>query len=410
MRNFIILFVFSIILYTAGVLWVGSIVWGDSLYYMAYTHTFVVDHDLDLSNEATTFPNRIEVNKNTGKVINKFSPGTSVMWIPGFTAGYFLQLVVSFIFNYQVVWLPLYATAISSIAFSVLGLYFVYQTLLFFFDKKVSSLTVFFLYLTTQMFYYTSIDPLNSHSVSFLVSSLLLYLLARNVVKKTLSNYSYFILGLLSGLLVLIRNQDAVIILPIFIYLFFHTKNTLKEKIKHSLVFISTAFVIFSIQLFITLELFGMFGSPYLMRGEQLAWFSPDFIRVLFSMGNGLFFFAPVLLFATLGLILKKKNDVKEVSSEVEIKYSKEYLQLSKVALIVFLLQLYVVASWGAEIIGGPYGSRMFISILPYLMLGLAYILQKIKQLNYGTIFIYTSLVLLFFNNMVQTMMMLKRF
>ncbi len=396
MRSFFIIFIFSVVFYSLAVLKTGSIVWGDSLYYMAYTHSLVVDHDLDLSNEASTFPNPVEVSTITGKVINKFSQGTAILWIPSFIIGYLLQLFIDASFGFQLMWLPMYMTAIFSIGFSVSGLFLVYKMMLFFFSKSISSLTVVFLYFTTQMFYYTSIDPLNSHSASFLVSSLLLYLVVSYLRTKLVTSYHYAVLGFLSGLLVLIRNQDVVIILPLFLYFFFHINEVWQSKLKKSLVFIGTAFLMVSIQLFITLELFGMFGSPYLIRGEQLNWLHPNFMRVLFSFGNGLFAFAPILLVSVIGLMMR--------SNKSKLK------NMSKVALVIFLLQLFVVASWGAEIIGGPYGSRMFISILPYLMLGLANVLQRLEKTTNFYSLVYLSISILFTNNLVQIGVMLYRF
>lgn len=390
-------------LYSATIFRVKSILWGDSLYYFAHTHSIIVDGDIDFTNEAFRevdgFPNKPEFSKITGRVINKFSPGSSILWIPGFLIGYIFSGGDGYSFITQ------YFVAISAIIFSVIGLYFTNKILLFFVNTKIASLTVVFLYLTTQMFYYTSLDPLNSHSASFMVSTIFFYLLisfSKNSFPFMGQVYSWqkmLILGFFGGLMVLIRNQDIVILLPASILFLIKNNKGIMEAINRLILYWGTVFLVLSIQLFITLELYGQLGSPYLIGGEKLSWLRPDFIRVLFSFENGLFTFAPILLFSFLGLIYQiytKKN--------INIK------QLFIISIFAFLLQLYVIASWSKEIIGGPYGSRMFISVLPYLSIGLASILEKYQDKNNFKIAVATIIIILFSNNLIQTAIMLIRF
>ncbi len=391
------------LLYSATIFRVKSILWGDSLYYFAHTHSIIVDKDFDFTNEAFRevdgFPNKPEFSKITGKVINKFSPGSSILWIPGFLIGYIFSGGDGYAFVTQ------YFVAISAIIFSVVGLYFTNNILLFFVNEKISALTVVFLYLTTQMFYYTSLDPLNSHSASFMVSAIFFYYLISFSKNKYLflgqifSWQKMLILGLLGGLMALIRNQDLIILLPTSVLFLIKNKRGIIEAFNRLILFWGSIFLVLSIQLFITLELYGQLGSPYLIGGEKLSWFRPDFFRVLFSFENGLFTFAPILLISFLGLIYQIYTQ-KNISMK----------QLFIVSICAFLLQLYVIASWSKEIIGGPYGSRMFISVLPYLSIGLASILDKYQDKNIFKIVVITTIIILFSNNLIQTAIMLIRF
>ncbi len=410
-RNyFIILFLFSVILYSAVVFKVKTVIWGDSLYYYAYTKSIIVDHDIDFTNEAYLdvggFPNEPEISEITGKVINKFSPGSSILWMPGFLLGY----LVGGLDGYSLV--TQYVVAVSTILFSVLGLFFVYKINLLFFEKKIAFLTTLFFYLTTQMFYYTSLDPLNSHSASFMLSSLFLYLFVTFSKKEAgkfgggvFSWQKMIVLGVLGGAITLVRNQDVVVLLPASIYFLMMKSNGSMERLNKMVLFWGSVFLVVSIQLFITLNLYGQLGSPYMLGGEQLSWFKPDFFRVLFSFGNGLFTFAPILIVALLGLIWSKR-----ILPNLKIKNNQFFRYLILIALFAFVLQLYVVAAWGREIIGGPYGSRMFISILPYLSLGLALILAKYEKNPKFYLVSCTGLALLFMNNLIQTAVMLIRF
>ncbi len=416
-KYFILLFFVSVLLYSAVIFKVKTILWGDSLYYYAYTKSMVIDHDIDFKNEAYRisdgFPNEPEVSEVTGKVINKFSPGTSIFWIPGFVLGHaassILEAVdiIKNIDGYNFV--TQYVVAVSAICFSTLGLFFSYKTIKLFFDRKTALLITLFLYLTTQMFYYTSIDPLNSHSSSFMLSSLFLYLLAFFSKTRNLSWQKMITFGFIGGAMVLVRNQDIVLLVPASLY--FLTKNGgilnregLMEMINRMILFWGSIFLILSIQMFITLDLYGIVGSPYIIGGEKLSWFKPDFIRVLFSFENGLFTFAPIIIISLIGLLLASNNVSKSQQQAVLFRH------LSLISIFAFLLQLYVVASWGREIIGGPYGSRMFISILPYLSLGLALVIKRYKNHRNFKWATFIGLALLFANNLAQTAIMLIRF
>ena len=180
-KFFLCLFLFACIIYSAGIIRVKSILWGDSLYYYAYTHSFVIDRDIDFTNEAfhplVGFPNPAEMSARTGRITNKFSPGTAIAWIPGMVAGQIVSYSTNLIFGTEVVStdgygvITQYLVGVSSIVFSVLGAWFVYKTILLFFPKNISRYTLVLLFLTSTIFYYTAVDPLNSHSISFFLSS-----------------------------------------------------------------------------------------------------------------------------------------------------------------------------------------------------------------------------------------------
>lgn len=425
-RYFLILFISSALVYSLGVLRVQSILWGDSLYYYAYTRSITIDHNIDFSNEAylpsVGFPNEPEISQQTFRITNKFSPGTSLFWIPGFVVGesflFFIELFTGFnsasVPGYSIV--TQFFVGMSSIAFSVSGLWFMYKTLRFFFRRLTSLLSVAIVFLTTQVFYYTAVDPVNSHSVSFLLSAIFLYLFAKCMNKK-ISWKHVLPLGVIAGMLALVRNQDIVVVIPAAAYLIFIRKDILMNRLNWSVLFGGSVLTVLSIQLFTTLELFGVVASPYLLRGERLNWLQPDFVRVLLSSQNGLFYFAPLLLIATGALIWIVAQTVassKQPSEVIEVPGStRKFIPLIVVSLCAFLLQTYVIASWGPEIIGGPYGSRMFMSIIPYLTLGIGITIAAAKRrLNTLQFSILYCISLLIFtgNAVVQTLVMLQRF
>lgn len=415
-KFFILLFVAAIVVYTVGILKVKSIIWGDSLYYYAYTRSIVIDRDINFTNEAYRpnigFPHTPEISELTGKITNKYSPGTALAWIPGMLAGQIFSYCANFILGENTVSTDGYGTVtqyivgVSAIAYSVLGLWFVYKTLSIFFSKKTSVYSVLFLFFTSALFYYTAVDPLNSHSISFFLSAVIWYQFAQLQSKK-ITWQRVIPLGLLAGALVLVRNQDVVVTLPLILYLVLSRKESLMNKLNWFTLFVGSAFLVASIQLFTTLELFGVLGSPYLMRGETLSWLSPDFLRVLFSFENGLFAFSPGLLVATIYLGLYTFTTQLQKNKQTQALFT-----VSGVAFLIFILQLYVIASWAPEIVGGPYGSRMFISILPHLAVGVALMIRQVRNKYHAYFFILYAvfLIALTANMLGQTMYMLYRF
>ncbi len=426
-KFFLCLFLFACIIYSAGIIRVKSILWGDSLYYYAYTHSFVIDRDIDFTNEAfhplVGFPNPAEMSARTGRITNKFSPGTAIAWIPGMVAGQIVSYSTNLIFGTEVVStdgygvITQYLVGVSSIVFSVLGAWFVYKTILLFFPKNISRYTLVLLFLTSTIFYYTAVDPLNSHSISFFLSSYLWFKFA-NLLNKKITWQKVIPLGLIAGALVLVRNQDIVVTLPIVLYLVFSRKEAVINKLNWFTLFVGSAFVVASIQLYTTLELFGVLASPYLLRGESLSWFSPDFLRVLFSFENGIFIFSPSLFvsLAFLVLFISRKEMRKSFCLEgicVNRKIGANNLFVFSIAAVsAFILQLYVIASWAPEIVGGPYGSRMFTSILPHLALGLGIFITWLRQkFTHKYILVYSLiLIALTINMLLQTVVMLYRF
>lgn len=426
-QYFILLFLISLLIYVVGVLRVKSIFWGDSLYYYAYTRSIVIDHDLDFSNQAYDlnlgFPNPAEISEKTGLITNKFSPGTSIAWIPGFLLGQAISYLSNSFYNllgysYPGVFfndgtgvITQFFVAVSALLFSIFGLWYLFLMIEDIFSRRIAYLSILTIFLTTQIFYYTSMDPVNSHSISFLLSTLLIYQFNK-VLRKGISWQKVIPMGITAGFLILVRNQDVAVALPILLILLVYKNESFLNKLNWFTLYAGSAFVIFSIQLYTTLTLFGVLGSPYLIRGEKLSWFKPDLFRVLFTLENGLFFFSPVLIYALLALFRYLFINITNLRSPKK-SFDTPLFILVVFSLVSFLLQLYIVASWGPEIIGGPYGTRMFVSMIPHLSIGLALLIKFLQERfsNRKFWFIYSVFnILMFINITAQTIYMLYRF
>lgn len=394
-----ILFLLSSIVYTLHIYQTKSVLWGDTRYYYAYTRSIILDQNINFDNEAflknVGFPNQPVFSTVTNRVINKFSPGAPILWIPGFVFGQlftFIQTRISpqsFTNGYS--WVTLWVVGLNSVMFSVFGLYLIFLALKEKFGRRVALLTCVILFLTTQVLFYTAIDPLNSHSASFLFSSLLFYLSLRWLFEKDRISFGKVCaLGLVAGWLALIRNQDIIFCVPIGLAILFRSKFYITNFAK-AVFFSLAALLPLLIQFNFTYYLYGQFNTPYTLGGEKFYWLKPDFIRVLFSQGNGFLFFAPIVLFFVWGLVksAQKKNTV----------------ALS--GLLIFALATYVIASWAPEILGGPYGSRMFTSTLPWLSYGGAVLLKENWEVKERRYLILLLIFVCSINTIAQTFYML---
>ncbi|OGJ22238.1 MAG: hypothetical protein A3J60_02320 [Candidatus Pacebacteria bacterium RIFCSPHIGHO2_02_FULL_46_9] len=392
---FLCLFLLAAGMYVVGVAKVGSTTWGDSIYYYAYTRSLVMDRDIHFANESVEpslpFPNPPTINAQTQLVSNNFSPGTGVLWIPAFVVGQTLVLTLA-VFGLPVLTngyslFTQTVVGVSTVGFGTLGTYFFIRGLRLLFPQKIVTQTTVSFLLTTQLLYYLALDPLNSHTASFLFASVSFYLWVSIWQKRSITWRQAIMLGASLGTLALIRNQD-VLTGSILIGSLLVRISQKAHAVQRVSVILLVAIAIGSIQLATNWVLFRTWQSPYLLHGQTLSWLAPDFLRVLFSPGNGLFRYAPIAGLSLVGLFA----------------FVKTQKSLAICCTLVFFAQLYVIASWGPEIVGGPYGSRMFVGTLPFLGVGLAYLVTAIKQPWW-----LISTNILFFWNLYQIGAMLIR-
>src|SRR6185437_3399982 len=116
----------------------------------------------------------------------------------------------------------------------------------------------------------------------------------------------------------------------------------------------------------------------YSYEGEGfIYWQHPKIPEVLFDTEDGLFLYAPILLFSVLGLIIWRKD--KRTNS----------IGMS----IVFAIITYVFASWWQWSFGAAYGQRCYIEYLPFLAFPMAVAFERIVASKYYAVKIPVALV-----------------
>jgi hypothetical protein len=318
-----------LILFSAKALILGKTVYGDGIYYYSWIRSIVIDRDISFENEYKTL-NGTQPFTPEGKIGNVYPIGPAIFWSPFFLWVHLIIQGDGFSFMYQ------YSIGLVSCLYAIAGIILLYRLLCKYFSDRISFLATAGTAFGTNLLFYGSLDPVNSHSTSFFISSVLL--------TAIMEKRSAFFIGLLTGLLAMIRTQDAIFLL-------------LAIPLVSRLHLLVSGFLMgFLPQLLSWQALYQtVLKSPYLDSHHYFDVFKPRLIEVLLSPNNGLFLWTPLVAICVLGLFLQKRI----------------------LFLFLFAVQWYLIASWSFWWQGASFSGRMFISLLPLLSFGLAHILQR---------------------------------
>jgi hypothetical protein len=212
------------------------------------------------------------------------------------------------------------------------------------------------------------------HAASAFAGALFVWLWDGSRKDRTPLRWAF--LGASLGLAMLMRSQNAVLAVLALVdwcvtaRALARAPERNRALVRHALVgaaFVLAAIVVFSPQLFYCKKVSGHWFTV-LQSETYMRWGTPNMARVLFSVGNGLYPWNPILYPATIGLFL------------LLLRGRTRSLGLALLAL--FLLDTYVVSCvwdwWGS--IGFP-GRRFDLMMAP-MMLGLAAFAQAFATLH----------------------------
>lgn len=337
---FFVIFALYIAGYLSHALYLGKTVFGDGIFYYSWVRSIVVDHGIKFSE-------------------NKYTVGPAIVWSPAVISTYLLRRGTGYEFPYQ------FFVGLTSVLSALAGLVLMFRLLTRFYSITISLLTTLSIAFATNLFFYGSLDPVNSHALSFFVAIFFLNVLFTE--KK-----QWFFIGLSLGFIGLMRTQDLIYGLALIP----HWKSSNKSALLGGIL------IGLAPQLFAWQALYGKFWtSPYLSQQEGFDVFRPHISEILFSYRSGLFFWTPILALGLVGLFVSKFN---------------RWLKA-----IVFT-QIYLVSTWSTWWQGASYSGRMFVSVLPLFALGLAHLYQWLWQKGWREFyFFYVFIVPLSLLNML---------
>jgi hypothetical protein len=214
--------------------------------------------------------------------------------------------------------------------------------------------------LGTPLLFYMYVAPGFAHATSaFAVAA---FVLAWIVVRERWSAGGLIVLGALGGLMAMVREQDAFVVIGPAIDLAW---SALRERrvraIGPVLAGAVAAGLVYLPQAAAYLAINGRLG-PSRLVSRKMSWTSPHALGVLFSPEHGLFFWTPLAVIAIAGLvILLARRGASDAS-----------LRIGTSLLAIVLFQVYVAGSVESWTVAGAFGQRRFVAMTAPFVIGLA--------------------------------------
>lgn len=348
----------------------------DEIEYYSHLRSAVFDRDLDFTNEyehfynanpqgllafKETFLDRRE--PKTGRPINFAPIGSAVAWSPFYFAAH--ALVRNGVLRGPADgFSPAYAGAVAygSSLLAILGFLLAYQALKRYLGltEGLSLISVLAVWFGTPAFYYMTVAPAFAHAPAIFAVSLLFLLWLRAREKDGV--FDWVLMGLVAGLAMLIREQDALFLIAPGLDLGFRLlKGDVKRALERGVAVIGAAIVVFAPQFLVYQALNGSFGPTELVQ-RKMDFASPHFLDVLVSPAHGLLPWTPLLLVPFLGLV-------------------RALFRLGATGVFIaaaLLAQVYIngsVLSWHQA---GAFGSRRFVDSSILFVIGFAFALMAV--------------------------------
>ena len=351
----------------------GRIISNDIIAYYAYLPATFIYHDISLrfrDTDPAKFYNKIwAIKTESGKYVLKMSMGLSLMYAPFFlmahtccyltgrdTGGY------SPVYEFSLI--------VAAVFYLALSLFTLRKILLRYFNSNVTFLTILGIGLGTNLFYYSALEAPMSHVFSFCLFTLFINGTVKWIEKPS---FKYTLaLGLITGLITLIRPTNIIILLAFLLWdvVSFHS---LKQRIliimrNYRMLFL---FVFCSFLVWIPQFIYWKYTTGswlyYSYRDEHFYFGKPEIINTLFSYRKGWLLYTPLMALALAGI-------------PVMFRVMKEKL-LAVMLYTAFCI--YVVSSWWCWWYGGSFGLRAFIESYAILAIPLA---VMIKWLSNGIV------------------------
>ena len=329
-----------------------------------------------------------ETAPNGNKVI-KTTMGMSVLYFPFFIISHIYSLINDkvvangFSKPYEI------GLTFSSIFYMIIGLFFLAKVLKTIYDEKKVSILLILVFLGSNLFYYATSEPCMSHVYTFSLVSIFMYLTIKIYQKNSLKFFIF--LGLITGLLFLVRPTNILFILAFLLYKiesFSFIKKRLYcfiQNYKKLTLTIFIAILISSIQFFYWKWASGSwFFNSYV--GEQFYLNQPRILEFLFSYRKGWLIYTPIFILSFLGLY------------KMHISKNPWFFPI----LIILPLIVYLFSSWWCWWFGGGFGMRPMIDYYPLLIIPLGEILST--KISYKKYILHLILGGFLFLNLYQTL------
>jgi hypothetical protein len=305
-----------------------------------------------------------------GRLFNKYTCGVAMLEMPFFLGAH----------SYVLLKYPERATGktldyvhglqLSTAFYLIAGMFFLYYFLRRYFPPLVIVASLLTIYAATNLYFYTHFECGMSHVYSFFLFAAFIYY-TPYFLQFTRIRYTV-IIALLLGISVLLRPTNIIVSLFILLY-DVYSFNDLRARFsnllrhwKQLLIFPLAVLVIYTPQMYYW---YSMLGRPFVNSYRYdfsvtgfIYWKHPKIFRVLAGHRSGWLLYSPVMVLSLIGMVWL---------------YIKKAYH-SQAVMIVFLILLYLAASWSAYTFGTAYGFRPFIELYSFLSIPFTFIIYRI--------------------------------
>jgi len=256
---------------------------------------------------------------------------------------------------------------ISALFFFCIGLFYLRKILLLFFNDLITAIVILLTVFGTNFFYYITLEAVMSHSYSFTLISVFIYY---SIKWQQSQKYSIaLLLGISLGWMVIIRPNNLLIVLFLFLYdvknskEFFARIRLLLSNYKQFLM-IGIIMILFWIPQFIYWKTVTGEWFFFSYVDERFFFLKPHILEGLFGFRKGWFIYTPLMIFAMAGLLMTIKK-LKQIALPV---------------LIFMPLHIWIVFSWWCWWYGGGLSQRSMVDIYALLAIPLGIFINWLWQ------------------------------
>jgi hypothetical protein len=379
-----------LLVYLLSLAFLNAWVRGDGVGYYAYAraplieHSFNFEHDYISANtgfrearlDAHGQPKEF-FRTRTGHLDNHFTVGPALLWSP------FLLLTHGGVLLARALGSHVAADGFSgpyrlAMAFGTAFWGFVGLLLAFRLARQYAGdvwafLATVAIWWSSSLPVYMYFNPSWSHAHSAFAVSLFVFYWHRTREQRTV--HQWIVLALIAGLMLNVYYANAMLLMILVVEALrayaraFRAGPAARAAVTQLFIghFLFAVITLLSLlPTFVTRYI--VYGNPFesgYVSPQNWAWRSPYFLAVLFSSEHGLFSWTPLLLFATMGLVLFRWQEPRVGTP----------LLAATLAFYVFLA---CYPDWAGI---SSFGNRFFVSLTPLFILGLSVLLERASRL-----------------------------
>jgi hypothetical protein len=367
----------------------NPLVRGDGVGYYAFARAPLIEHNLNFEHDyisANTGFRETRLDENgqpkqifrtrTGHLENHFTVGPAMLWAP------FLLVAHGGVLLARALGSPVatdgfsapyrLAMALGTAFWGFLGLLLCFRLARQYAGDLWAFLATVAIWWASSLPVYMYFNPSWSHAHSAFAASLFVFYWHQTREQRTLRQW--FVLALIAGLMLNVYYINSVLLVILVVEALRDYRAVFRRGAESSSSFwqLLTRHLLFVAVVLVCLlptfyTRYVIYGSPFssgYIAPQDWAWRSPYFVAVLFSSAHGLFSWTPLLLLATVGLVLLQWREPRVGTP----------LLAAALAFYVFIA---CYPDWAGI---SSFGNRFFISLTPLFILGLSVPLERIAS------------------------------